>query len=76
MKGRTFEDMVKTPEIPDGTAVDARIGTLTFSGKVVGKSGSSGLLTWYIIECMDGVLPNEIYNYKFVSLPLSEIFVK
>ena len=43
--------------------------------KYIGKS-SSGLLPYYIVECMDETLPNETYQYKFVSLPLTEIFVK
>lgn len=36
--------------------------------------GSSGLLPYYIVECLDNTLPNETYPYKFVSMPLSEIF--
>jgi hypothetical protein len=72
---RTFEEIVKTPELADGVEVSVRIGESTFDGKIVGKS-SSGLMPYYIVECIDGTLPNEVYNYKFVSLPLTEIFVK
>ena len=72
---RTFEEIVNTPELTDGVEVSVRIGDSTFDGKIVGKS-SSGLVPWYIVECIDGTLPNEIYNYKFVSLSLTEIFVK
>jgi hypothetical protein len=72
---RTFEEIVKTPELTDGVEVSVRIGESTFDGKIVGKS-SSGLMPYYIVECIDGTLPNEVYNYKFVSLPLTEIFVK
>lgn len=72
---RTFEELVNLPEFTDGTEVNVRIGETTFEGKIVGK-GSSGLLPYYIIECTDGTLPNGTYQFKFVSLPLSEIFVK
>jgi hypothetical protein len=72
---RTFEEIVKTPELTDGVEVSVRLGESTFDGKIVGKS-SSGLMPYYIVECIDGTLPNEVYNYKFVSLPLTEIFVK
>ncbi len=72
---RTFEEIVKTPELKDGVEVNVRIGGTTFDGKIVGKS-SSGLMPYYIVECTDGTLPNKVYEYKFVSLPLSEIFVK
>jgi hypothetical protein len=72
---RTFEEIVNTPELTDGVEVSVRIGDSTFDGKIVGKS-SSGLMPYYIVECIDGTLPNEVYNYKFVSLPLTEIFVK
>lgn len=72
---RTFEELVNSPELTDGTEVNVRIGEMTFEGKIVGK-GSSGLVPYYIVECTDGTLPNEVYGYKFVSLPLSEIFTK
>ena len=72
---RTFEEVVKMPELTDGTEVTCRIGKSNFDGKIVGKS-SSGLLPYYIVECMDETLPNDVYNYKFVSLPLTEISVK
>lgn len=72
---RTFEEIVNIPELADGVEVNVRIGSETFDGKIVGKS-SNGILPHYIIECIDGTLPNEVYNYKYVSLPISEIFVK
>jgi hypothetical protein len=72
---RKFEEIVKTPELTDGVKVSVRMGKSTFEGRIVGKS-SSGLMPYYIVECIDGTLPNEVYNYKFVSLPLTEIFVK
>jgi len=72
---RTFEEIVNTPELKDGVEVNVRIGETTFDGKIVGMS-SSGLIPYYIVECTDGTLPNKVYEYKFVSLPLSEIFVK
>ena len=73
---RTFEDVVNMSELEDGVEVSCRIHSeLFFNGKIVGKS-SSGLMPYYIVECIDGTLPNEVYKYKFVSLPLSEIFLK
>ena len=72
---KTFEEIVNTPELKDGIEVSVRIGETSFDGKIVGKS-STGLNPSYIVECTDGALPNEVYSYKFVSIPLSEIFVK
>ena len=72
---RTFEEIVNHPQIEDGTDVSARVGEIEFQGRVVGQS-LTGLVPFYIIECLDGRLPNETYGYKFVSLPVSEIFVK
>ena len=72
---KTFKEIVNSSDLTDGTLVDARIGENTFEGKIVGKS-SNGLIPSYIVECMDRTLPNEVYGYKFVSLPLSEIFTK
>jgi hypothetical protein len=72
---KTFEEIVNMPDLDDGVTVSARIGESTFDGKIVGKS-SSGLIPCYIVECLDGTLPNKTYKYKFVSLPLSEILIK
>lgn len=72
---RTFEEIVKSQDLTDGTLVNVRIGGTYFEGKIVGKS-STGLIPNYIVECLDGTLPNEVYGYKFASLPLTEIFVK
>lgn len=43
-----------------------------FDGVVVGLS-QNGLVPIYIVECTDGFLPNETYNYKFCTIPLSYI---
>jgi len=72
---KTFEEIVNSPDLTDGTLVTVRIGGTHFEGKIVGKS-STGLIPNYIVECLDGTLPNEAYGYKSASLPLSEIFVK
>jgi hypothetical protein len=72
---RTFKEIVDTPELKDGIEVNVRVGQVTFEGKIVGKS-SCGLIPNYIVECMDGLIPNEVYDYKFVSVPISEIFIK
>lgn len=75
MKNRTFEEIVNHPCIVDGTEVEVRLGDGSFQGKVVGQS-STGLIPYYIVECTDGTLPNKTYEYKFTSVPVSEIFVK
>jgi hypothetical protein len=72
---RTFKEIIDTPELEDGVEVNVRVGQVTFEGKIVGKS-SGGLIPNYIVECMDGAYPNEVYDYKCMSVPLSEIFVK
>ena len=73
MKSKTLEDIVNTPQLIDGTEVTGRFET--FIGKIVGQS-SIGLVPNYIVECLDGTFPNETYNYKFLNLPLSEIFIR
>jgi hypothetical protein len=76
MKSKTLEDIVNTPQLIDGTEVTGRFGEgETFIGKIVGQS-SIGLVPNYIVECLDGTFPNETYNYKFLNLPLSEIFIR
>jgi len=72
---RTFEEVVNSPELVDGTLVDVRVVGITFKGKIVGKS-QSGLIPHYIVECLDGFIPNEVYGYKFLSIPVSEISEK
>lgn len=73
MLNRTFEEIVKSEVLTDGTEVKVRIGEKFFEGKIVGQSGT-GIIPFYIVECLDGTLPNEAYKYKFVSMPLTEIF--
>ena len=72
---KTLEEIVNHPELLDGTEVNVRFKDTLFEAKVIGKS-STGLIPYYIIECTDGTFPNEIYNYKALSIPLSEIFLK
>lgn len=72
---RTFEELVNMPILTDGTEVDVRIGDKMFNGKIVGL-GTAGIIPMYVVECLDGTLPNDVYKYKFISLPLTEIFVK
>lgn len=74
MINRTFEENVALPEILDGTKVWVRVGEETVLGRVVGIS-SSNLIKHYIVECLDGFIPNETYNYKFFSVPVTEIIL-
>jgi hypothetical protein len=75
---RTLEQLVNLPKLQNNQQVKVRIpdvnGYSHFSGKIVGLS-SMTLMPYYIVECMDGRFPNKIYPYKFLSLPLSEIFI-
>ena len=70
--GKSFEALVNSPLLEDGKLVGFVVGNETYKGKVVGLA-SNGLIKSYIIECLDGTFPNEIYPYKFLSLPISEI---
>lgn len=76
MKNRTFEDLVNHPTLENNQEVKCRLGDGNFfKGKIVGIS-STGLISNYIVECIDGTFPNNIYEYKFLSLPISEIFLE
>lgn len=72
MKRKTFDELVNSPILTNDTLVKCCIADKYFDGRVVGLSGT-GIIQYYIIECMDDTLPNDIYPYKFVSLPISEI---
>lgn len=69
---KSFEELVNSPLLEDGKLVGFTVGNDTHKGKIVGVA-SNGIMKWYIIECLDGTFPNEIYPYKFLSLPLSEL---
>lgn len=71
---RTLIDLAGMPRLENNTPVRARAGDLFFNGRVVGQS-SVGVVPCYIVECLDGTFPNDTYPYKFLSFPLSEIFV-
>ena len=71
----TLEEIVKHPILQDGTLCKVRLLEDTFSGRVVGQS-IQGLIPHYIVECTDGRFPNEVYPYKFLSLPLSELILE
>lgn len=72
---RTLEDLVSMPQLKNGQKVNVRLPEdKHFLAKVVGL-GSKGILPFYIVECLDGQFPNETYEYKFMSIPVSEIFL-
>lgn len=75
MKRKTFEELVKETLLADGTLVKCSIVDKEFDGKIVGLS-SRNVIPFYIVECLDDTLPNDIYPYKFLSLPASEIEIK
>jgi hypothetical protein len=72
---RTLDDLVSMPQLKSGQKVNVRLPEdKYFEAQVVGL-GSSGILPYYIVECLDGQFPNETYEYKFMSIPVSEIFL-
>ena len=72
---RTLEDLVSIPQLKNGQKVNVRLPEdKQFLAQVVGL-GSSGILPFYIVECLDEQFPNETYEYKFMSVPVSEIFL-
>ena len=71
---RTLENLVSMPQLKNGQKVNVRLPEdKQFLAQVVGL-GSSDILPFYIVECLDGQFPNETYEYKFMSVPVSEIF--
>ena len=72
---RTLENLVSMPQLKSGQKVNVRLPEdKQFLAQVVGL-GSNGILPFYIVECLDGQFPNETYEYKFMSVPVSEIFL-
>lgn len=72
---RNLESLVNMPRLKNGQKVNVRLPEdKQFLAQVVGL-GSSGILPFYIVECLDGQFPNETYEYKFMSIPVSEIFL-
>lgn len=47
---------------------------LEFKGKIVGVA-TTDITQTHIIECTDGTLPNEVYQYNTCVAPLSTISV-
>lgn len=71
---RSFQEVVEMSQLKNEQLVSVRIPDGFFKGKVVGL-GSSGLIPYYIIECVDGTFPNDIYGFKFLNMPATEIFL-
>lgn len=71
---KTFEDVVQMRDLKNDQEVTVRIPNGSFKAKVVGI-GSEGLIPYYIVECIDGTFPNEVYGFKFLNIPASEISV-
>ncbi len=75
VKRKTILELSEARDLVYGEKVKGIIiGDKTFDGVVVGLGSSGGgFMKNYIIECTDGTFPNEIYPFKCLSLPLSEI---
>jgi hypothetical protein len=59
----------------DGATVRVEIPNVySFNGKIVGV-GTDGISPLYIIECIDGFLPNETYKYKVCMMPLAYLTI-
>lgn len=69
---KTFEEIVNAPLLENEKLIRFSIDSEIHDGKIVGLS-NNGLVKIYIVECLDDTFPNEIYPYKFITLPLSEI---
>ena len=48
--------------IPMSTVVDVEYSNMMIRGKVVGRF-TMGTTESYIVQCIDGQLPNDIYEY-------------
>jgi hypothetical protein len=74
MENKTQEEATNHVDFNDGLEVLVEVsGLYSFKGKIVGIA-SRGFNNIYLVECTDGFLPNETYNYKVASVPLSNIF--
>jgi uncharacterized protein YwlG (UPF0340 family) len=71
---RTLEEIVGMNKLKDGQLVSVRLSDSFFKGKIVGI-GASSLVPQYIVECIDGTFPNDIYGFKFLNIPATEIFL-
>jgi len=71
--GKSLEEIAKLPQFKYGTQVICKVGdAYSFIGKIVGLA-NEGPLPSYIVECMDGFIPNETYCYKTCIMPMCYI---
>jgi hypothetical protein len=68
----TLKELAGHPVLENGTKVSVKIGKDAFLGKIVGQ-GSPCPNPIYLVECTDGYIPSETYQYKTCVIPLSEM---
>jgi hypothetical protein len=70
---KSLEELSKLPQLEYNQEVICKIGSeYSFTGKIVGLA-HEGILPSYIVECLDGFIPNETYKYKTCIIPLCYI---
>jgi hypothetical protein len=71
--GKSLEEISKLPPFKYGDQVICKVGdTYSFIGKITGLANESPLPS-YIVECIDGFIPNETYGYKSCIMPMCYI---
>ena len=81
MKSKTIEEIATHTELTDGLKVIVRIakgegqGYNYFQGKVVGI-GNNTINKSYLVECLDGFIPNSTYQFKVINIPYSELTIQ
>lgn len=71
--GKSLEEISKLPPFENGQRVMCRVGdAYSFVGKIIGIA-NEGILPSYIVECLDGFIPNETYRYKSCIMPMCYI---
>lgn len=71
--GKSLEEISKLPPFEYGQTVMCRIGdAYSFVGKITGLA-HEGVLPSYIVECLDGFIPNETYKYRSCIIPMCYI---
>jgi len=71
--GKSLEEISELPQLEYNQEVICKVGELySFTGKIVGLA-NDGVLPSYIVECLDGFIPNEDYRYKTCIMPICYI---
>lgn len=71
----TLKELSEHQVLENDSKVKVKVGKDFFQGKIVGQ-GSACPNPIYLVECTDGFIPNETYQYKTCVMALSEMVVK